>query len=61
MESTVPKVVSVEVVAAQPTDTDRMMIGQLAAEAKRPMSDTAFIVKVRLEKIPPATGHGWAL
>jgi hypothetical protein len=61
MESTVPKVVSVEVVAAQPTDTDRMMIGQLAAEAKRPMSETAFIVKVRLEKIPPATGHGWAL
>ena len=25
------------------------------------MSETAFIVKVRLEKIPPATGHGWAL
>jgi hypothetical protein len=37
------------------------MIAQLAAEATRPIPDTAFIVKIRLETIPPATGHGWAL
>jgi len=61
MASTVPKVVAVEVVPARPTETDRTMIAQLAAEAKRPIPETAFIVKIRLETIPPATGQGWAL
>ena len=61
MVSTVPKVVSVEVVAAQPTETDKTMIAQLAAEAQRSLPERALIVKVRLRTIPPATGHGWAL
>jgi hypothetical protein len=61
MPSTIPKVVSVEVVAARPTESDRAMISQLSAESERPISETAFIVKVRLEEIPPATSHGWAL
>lgn len=61
MATTVPKVVSVEVVAARPTETDRTMIAQLASEAKRQMPEAAFIVKLRLERIPTPTGHGWAL
>ena len=61
MASTVPKVVSVEVVAARPTDTDRTMIAQLAADAKRSMPETAFIVKIALQEIPAPTGRGWAL
>src|SRR5262245_52786998 len=61
MASTVPKVLSVEVVPARPTDTDSAMIAQLAAETDRRISDAAFIVKIRLATNPPATGHGWAL
>jgi hypothetical protein len=61
MASTVPKVVSVEVVPARPTETDRTMIAQLSADADRPIPETAFIVKIRLDKIPPPTAHGWAL
>lgn len=61
MSSTVPKVTSVEVVAARPTETDSTMIAQLAAETRRQISEAAFIVKIGLDKIPPATGHGWAL
>ena len=61
MATTVPKVVSVEVVAARPTETDRTMIAQLASEAKRQMPEAAFIVKLRLERIPTPTGDGWAL
>ncbi len=61
MASAVPKVVSVEVVAARPTETDSAMIAQLAADAERPISETAHIVKIRLEKVPPPTAHGWAL
>jgi hypothetical protein len=61
MPSTVPKVVSVEVVAARPTESDRAMIARLSADAERPISDAAFIVKVGLAEIPPATSHGWAL
>jgi hypothetical protein len=61
MSSAVPKVVSVEVVPAQPTETDSAMIAQFAAETKRSMPQTAFIVKVRLAEIPPATARGWAL
>lgn len=61
MASTVPKVVSVEVVPARPTETDKTMIAQLAAEAERPISDAAFIVKIALDTIPPPTARGWAL
>ena len=61
MASTVPKVLSVEVVPAQATETDRSMIAKLSADAGRPIPETAFIIKIRLDEIPPATAHGWAL
>jgi hypothetical protein len=51
----------VEIVPARPTETDSAMIAQFAADTERSMPQTAFIVKVRLEEIPPATGSGWAL
>src|SRR5262245_44053297 len=61
MASTVPKVVSVEVVPARPTETDRSMIAKLSVEVNRSIPDTAFIIKIGLEEIPPPTAHGWAL
>jgi hypothetical protein len=61
MPSTVPKVVSVEVVPTRPTKTDRAMASQLAAEKKRSMPEAAYIVRIGLKEVPPATGHGWAL
>lgn len=61
MELMVPKVVSVEVVPARPTETDKTMIAQLAAATRRPITDTAFIVKIALDRIPPPTARGWAL
>jgi hypothetical protein len=61
MPSTEPKVLSVEVVPARPTEADHKMIAQLSAETKRAMPETAYIVKIGLETIPPPTARGWAL
>jgi hypothetical protein len=61
MPSAPPKVVSAEVVAAQPTEADTPMIARLSTELNRRLPATAFIVKIRLEKIPEPTGDGWAL
>jgi len=61
MASTVPKVVSVEVVPARPSEADRSMIAKLSSEVNRSIPDTAFIVKIGLEELPPPTAHGWAL
>jgi len=61
MPSAPPKVVSASVVAAQPTDADSPMIGRLSAELNRRLPATAFIIKIRLEKVPQPTGDGWAL
>jgi hypothetical protein len=61
MPSAAPKVVSAEVVAAQPTDADVPMIAGLSSEVGRRLPSTAFIVKVRLEEIPEPAGSGWAL
>jgi hypothetical protein len=61
MASTAPKVTSVEVVPARPTETDSAMIAQLSAEAERSIPETAYIVKIRLAEIPPPTARGWAL
>jgi hypothetical protein len=61
MPSAPPKVVSAAVVAAQPTDADTPMIARLSTELNRRLPATAFIVKIRLEKIPEPTGDGWAL
>jgi len=61
MPSAPPKVVSAAVVAAQPTDADTPMMDRLSSELNRPLPATAFIVKIRLEKLPEPTGDGWAL
>jgi len=61
MPSAAPKVVSAEVVAAQPTDADKRMLAGLSSEVGRRLPSTAFIVKIRLEEIPEPTGAGWAL
>lgn len=61
MASAAPKVVSAEVVAAQPTEGDKPMLAGLSAEVGRRLPPEAFIVKIRLEEIPEPTGSGWAL
>lgn len=58
---TPPKAVAVEVVAAQPTETDREIIAHLSARDDKPLSDAAYLVKVRFETMPPPTSQGWAL
>jgi hypothetical protein len=57
----VPKAVAVEVVAARPTETDRATITYMSAQLNRPIRDEVYLVKVRLEAMPPATGLAWAL
>jgi hypothetical protein len=59
--STPPKVIAVEVVAAQPTEADRTAIAHLSAEASKPLPQVAYIVKLRFKTMPPATSQGWAL
>lgn len=59
--STPPKVVALEVVAAEPTDADRKAIAHLSAQASKSLPEVTYLVKVRLEKVPPATSAGWAL
>ena len=56
-----PKITSVEVVAAQPIEADRAAIAQLSAEAKKPLPEVAYVVKVQLKSKPPATSMAWAL
>ena len=55
------RVVSAEVVATRPTAADTAMIAGLARDAGSPLREVAYIVKIRLREIPPATGLGWAL
>lgn len=61
MPSAPPKVVSAEVVAAQPTDADKSLLARLATELQRRLPASAFIVKIRLDRVPEPTGDGWAL
>lgn len=56
-----PHVIGIEVVATQPTEADNAAITHLSAEARRALPQVAYLVKVRLETIPPATSQGWAL
>jgi hypothetical protein len=60
-ESTPPKAIKVEVVAARPTDADRMAIAHLSAHGRKSQPEVTYLVKIRFEKMPPATSHGWAL
>jgi len=56
-----PKVTSVEIVAAQPTESDRAAFAQVSPAAKKPEPEVAYVVKVRLKTKPPATSQAWAL
>ena len=56
-----PKAVAVEVVAARPSEADRSAIRHMSAQLNRPIRDEVYLVKVRLEALPPATGLAWAL
>jgi hypothetical protein len=56
-----PKVTEVEVVATQPTETDSTVIAHLSAEASKSLPQVAYLVKLRLKTMPPATSQGWAL
>jgi hypothetical protein len=58
---TPPKIAAVEVVATQPTDTDRSVIAHLSARADAPLSDVTYIVKIEFEEMPPVMSQGWAL
>ena len=58
---TPPKVAAVEVIATQPTDADRSVIAHLFPRAPAPLEDVTYIVKIKLEEMPPVTSHGWAL
>jgi hypothetical protein len=59
--STPPNAAAVEVVATQPTEADTASIAQLSAEASKSLPPVAYLVKVRLEEMPPVTSEGWAL
>jgi hypothetical protein len=59
--STPPQAVAVEVVAARPTDADEALIAGLSEQVGREMEQVAYLVKVRLQTVPPATSAGWAL
>jgi hypothetical protein len=56
-----PKAVAIEVVAARPSEADRATIAHIKTQERRPLRDEVYLVKVRLEALPPATGIGWAL
>ena len=59
--STPPQAVAVEVVAARPTDADEALIARLGQETGRDMEQVAYLVKVRLQSVPPAASAGWGL
>jgi hypothetical protein len=56
-----PKAASVDVVATQPTDADSAAIAHLSARDRKSLPQVTYLVKIRLETIPEATGEGWAL
>jgi hypothetical protein len=58
---TPPNAVEVEVVATRPTASDRATIDHLTRTAGRVLAPVTYLVKVRLDPMPPATSTGWAL
>jgi hypothetical protein len=56
-----PKVVAVEVVAAQPTEADKAAIAHLSVRDRKALAEVAYVVKIRFESMPEATSRGWAL
>jgi hypothetical protein len=61
MKLVAPKITSVEVVAAQPTDAENVMIAHLNEASDRSLPNVAYVVKIRLDKKPPPTSMAWAL
>jgi hypothetical protein len=61
MPSAPPKAISAQVVATQPTAADKPMLASLSSELNRSLPASAFIVKIKLDKVPEPTGAGWAL
>jgi hypothetical protein len=60
-QSTPPKVIGVEVVAAQPTDADSAAIAHLSSSGSKSLPPVTYLVKLRFESMPEATSRGWAL
>ncbi len=60
-QSTPPKVIGVEVVAAQPTDADNIVIAHLSSSGSKSLPPVTYLVTLRFESMPEATSHGWAL
>jgi hypothetical protein len=52
-----PKIAAVEVVAAEPTETDRAM----AVRTKQAEPEAVYVVKVKLKEKPPVTSLAWGL
>ena len=52
-----PRIAAVEVVAAQPTDTDRAAI----ARTNQAEPQAVYVVKVKLKEKPPVTSMAWGL
>jgi hypothetical protein len=60
-QSTPPKVIGVEVAAAQPTDADSAAIAHLSSSGSKSLPPVTYLVKLRFENMPEATSHAWAL
>src|SRR5215471_10429880 len=52
-----PKIAAVEVVAAEPSETDRAM----AVRTKQAEPEAVYVVKVKLKEKPPVTSLAWGL
>jgi hypothetical protein len=61
MALTPPQAIAVEVVATRPNDADTAVIAKLSPDVRRGAAPAAYLVKVRLQTMPPATSSGWAL
>jgi hypothetical protein len=61
VQSTPPKALSVDAIAVEPTLTDQASLAHISARDGRTLEPMAYVVRVRLEAIPPATAAAWAL
>ena len=56
-----PKVATVEIIAAQPTEVDRTAFASTRAGPARSELRVSHVVKVKLKTKPPVTSLAWAL
>ena len=56
-----PKITAVEITPAQPTEADSAAIEHLSAVTNKRLPQAVHVVKVRLQRKPPATSMAWAL